>query len=132
MRDMGVATDPDFYAYAVMANEERVVLRACARVAVALKSPPFPPKPKCRANPAHIGVSAAVYNGLAVVSMPLDNKLVFIDTKERKVIGLVSDAVAARRLFRRKRATSSPSATTPSSAFASLTCRSQGWTQEPC
>ena len=87
MRDMGVATDPDFYAYAVMANEERVVLRALRKSGGGVEIASIPAKTKMPREPARIGVSAAVYNGLAVVSVPLDNKLVFIDTKARKVLG---------------------------------------------
>ncbi|HEX8833665.1 MAG TPA: hypothetical protein VF719_05665, partial [Abditibacteriaceae bacterium] len=85
-RDMGVATDPDFYAYAVMANEERVVLRALRKSGGGVEVASVPAETKMQREPAFIGVSTAVYNGLAVVSMPSDNKLVFIDTKARKVV----------------------------------------------
>ena len=87
MRDMGVATDQDFYAYAVMANEERVVLRALRRSGGGVEVASVPAETRMPREPAHIGVSAAVYNGLAVVSVPMDNKLVFIDTLARKVLG---------------------------------------------
>lgn len=86
-RDMGVATDPDLYAYAVMASEERVVLRALRRSGGGVEIASVPAETKMPREPATIGVSVAVYNGLAVVSMPLDNKLVFFDTKERKILG---------------------------------------------
>jgi hypothetical protein len=89
-RDMGTPTDPSIYAYAVSAREEHAVLRALRKndrgVEIA-KIPAVIPMPR---EPVHIGVSVAVYNGLAVVSMPVDNKLVFIDTKERKQIGTAS------------------------------------------
>jgi hypothetical protein len=87
MRDMGMAVDKDFYAYAVMANEERVVLRALRRSGGGVEVASIPAETKMPREPAHIGVSAAVYNGLAVVSVPMDNKLVFIDTYGRKVLG---------------------------------------------
>ncbi|MBC7623751.1 MAG: hypothetical protein H7232_10220 [Aeromicrobium sp.] len=87
-RDMGTPTDADIYAYAVMANEERVVLRALRRSGGG-EIASIPAETKMQREPALVGVSAAVYNGLAVVSMPLDNKLVFIDTKERKMLGSV-------------------------------------------
>jgi hypothetical protein len=86
-RDMGTPTDPDLYAYAVMANEDRVVLRALRKSGGGVEIASVPAETKMPREPATIGVSAAVYNGLAVVSMPSDNKLVFIDTKERKALG---------------------------------------------
>src|SRR4028118_2115709 len=70
-----------------MASEERVVLRALRESGSGVEIASVPAETKMPREPAHIGVSAAVYNGLAVVSMPRDNKLVFIDTKERKVLG---------------------------------------------
>lgn len=86
-RDMGTATDPDLFAYAVTANEERVVLRALRKSGGGVEVASVPAETKMPSWPGHSGISIAVYNGLAVVSMPLDNKLVFIDTKERKILG---------------------------------------------
>jgi hypothetical protein len=87
---MGTPTDPALYAYAVSAREEHVVLRALRKNDRGVEIAKIPAETKMPREPIHIGVSAAVYNGLAVVSMPVDNKLVFIDTKERKQIGTAS------------------------------------------
>ena len=86
-RDMGTPTEPDLYAYAVLAWEDRLVLRALRKSGPAVEIASIPAENKMPREPATVGVSAAVYNGLAVVSVPLDNKLVFIDTKARKVLG---------------------------------------------
>jgi hypothetical protein len=86
-RDMGTPTDPDLYAYAVLAWEDRLVLRALRKSGPGVEIASIPAENKMPREPATVGVSAAVYNGLAVVSVPLDNKLVFIDTKARKVLG---------------------------------------------
>lgn len=87
MRDMGTPTDTENYAYAVSANEEGVWLNSLRKSGGGVEVAGIRAETKMPREPAHIGVSAAVYNGLAVVSVPLDNKLVFIDTKERKVLG---------------------------------------------
>ena len=89
-RDMGTPTDPELYAYAVCGREENVTLYALRKAERGVEIAKIPAEIKMPREPIHIGISAAVYNGLAVVSMPVDNKLVFIDTKERKQIGTAS------------------------------------------
>lgn len=89
-RDMGTPTDPNLYAYLVSGREDRVILRALRKSGGGVEICKLPAEIKMPREPIHIGISVAVYNGLAVVSMPVDNKLVFIDTKERKQIGTAS------------------------------------------
>ena len=85
-RDMGTPADPGLFAYALSAREEHVVLRALRKEGGGVDILKIPAETAMPREPVRIGISVAVYNGLAVVSMPADNKLVFIDTKERKQI----------------------------------------------
>lgn len=90
-RDMGTPTNPELFAYALNAWPERMVLSALRKGddgnVNGIEIAKFPAENKMPREPGTIGLSVAVFNGLAVVSVPLDNKLVFIATKERKLIG---------------------------------------------
>jgi hypothetical protein len=66
-RDMGTPTDPDLYAYAVVAWEDRIALRALRKSGPGVEIVSIPAENKMPREPAFIGLSVAVYNGMAVV-----------------------------------------------------------------
>jgi len=71
-RDMGTPADPGLFAYALSAREEHVVLRALRKEGGGVDILKIPAETAMPREPVRIGISVAVYNGLAVVSMPAD------------------------------------------------------------
>lgn len=96
-RDMGPKGRADVVAYQLIGfAPDRVVLRAIARKtgganpAEGIEIVSFQARNPVPREPANIGLSVAVYNDVAVVSVPGDNQLVLIDTKAKRVLSRVA------------------------------------------
>lgn len=90
--DAGRNARKDIYTYAVCGDNDNMYLRAFA---VAKPKEQMPGRMEIARHrittpqtgePRDIGISLAVYDCLAVVSVPLDNEIVFFDTKAQKEI----------------------------------------------
>ena len=86
-RDMGREGRKDYFAYILGGWEESVTLTVLNQQKQGALVAEYKVENKMPREPGTIGLSLAVYNNLAVVSLPIDNKLLFIDTKAGKVLG---------------------------------------------
>ncbi len=87
-RDVGTKGRDDVYAYGIMAHETSIRLRAFKRDGSGMEILNYKPTVAMQREPGAIGLSLAVRDGLAVISVPSEEKLLFVDTIERKVLGL--------------------------------------------
>ena len=86
-RDVGTTGRDDVYAYGVMAREKSMALRAFKRDGGGMGIVTYAPAVDMPREPGTIGLSLAVRDGLAVLTVPSDEKLLFVDTLSKKVLG---------------------------------------------
>ena len=86
-RDAGTKVREDVYAYGIMAGEKSIKLRAFKRDGSGTEILSHSPTVAMPREPGTIGLSLAVRDGLAVISVPSDEKLLFVDTVAKKVLG---------------------------------------------
>ncbi len=89
--DFGAARDPRYYAYVLMCWGEQndVILRGLTRD----RGPDiakYKPRVKMPKEPRELGLALSVRDGLAVMAVPLDDALVFVDVKAGRVLGQAS------------------------------------------
>ena len=89
-RDAGTKGRDDVYAYGIIAGEKSIKLRAFKRDGRGLEILTYSPTVAMPRQPGTIGLSLAVCDGLAVISVPREEKLLFVDTIEKKVLGLTA------------------------------------------
>ncbi len=89
-RDAGNKGRDDVYAYGIIAAEESIKLRAFKRDGSGMEVLTYKPAVAMQREPGTIGLSLAVHDGLAVISVPSEEKLLFVDTIEKKQLGLVT------------------------------------------
>lgn len=91
--DFGAKKDPRFYAYVLCSNGEGDSVRLKG-LTVNQESGPtiatYKPKVPMPKEPRDIGLATAVRDGLAAVTVPLDNAVVFFDIKKNKLLGTVT------------------------------------------
>ena len=87
-RDAGSKGRDDVYSYGIIANETSIRLRGFKRDGSGMEILTYQPAIAMQREPGTIGLSLAVRDGLAVISVPSEEKLLFVDTIERKVLGL--------------------------------------------
>jgi hypothetical protein len=87
-RDVSTKADNEHFVYMVMAWEgQRLAIRGIGSdgqgreiVNITARNP----QPR---EPAYIGTGLAIHDGLAVLSLPLDDELVFVDLRAKKIVG---------------------------------------------
>ena len=88
-RDAGTKGRNDVYAYGIMAGEQAINLRAFKREGSGMEILSYKPAVAMPREPGTIGLSLAVRDGLAVMSVPSEEKLLFVDTIGKRVLGLM-------------------------------------------
>jgi len=89
-RDAGTKGRDDVYAYGIMAREKAIQLRAFKRDGSGMEILTYQPAVAMPREPGTIGLSLAVRDGLAVISVPSEEKLLFVDTIGKKVLGFTA------------------------------------------
>lgn len=86
--DFGADRDPRYYAYVLMCWGEQsdVVLRGLTKDG-GPDIAKFKPTTKMPKEPRELGLALSVRDGLAAVSLPLDNAVLFIDVKRGRALG---------------------------------------------
>lgn len=87
-RDIGTRGRDDVYAYGIMAGETSIKLRGFKRDGSGMEILTYQSAIAMPREPGTIGLSLAVRDGLAVISVPGEEKLLFVDTIGKKVLGL--------------------------------------------
>lgn len=90
-RDQGTQGRPDVLAYVLYGFETNGIrLRAVTKKrGTGIEIASYQTARKMPHEPAFIGLSLAVYNSIAAVSLPLDNCIAFFDTRTGKALGTV-------------------------------------------
>ena len=86
-RDVGAKGRDDVYAYGLIAWEKTIKLRAFKCDGSGMEIITYQPAVAMPREPGTIGLSLAVRDGLAVISAPSEEKLLFVDAIEKKVLG---------------------------------------------
>lgn len=86
-RDASSKALPGIYAYLVVANDKRIIVRGLKSDGGGAELFSFAPRKPGPREPRHNGHSLAVHDGLAVVNSVTDETVVFIDLNAKKVIG---------------------------------------------
>ena len=89
-RDGGTKGRDDVYAYGIIAGEKSIKLRAFKRDGTGMEILTYQPAVAMPREPGTIGLALALRDGLAVISVPSEEKLLFVDTIEKKELGLVA------------------------------------------
>ena len=98
-RDAGTKSRDDVYAYGIIAGEKSIKLRAFTRDGGGLEILTYQPAVAMPREPGTIGLSLAVRDDLAVISIPREEKLLFVDTIGKKVLGLTAMPAPRGLLF---------------------------------
>lgn len=90
-RDVGPAPRQDYFVYMVMGWEgKRLTIRALAPDGSAKdKIVEIATQRDYPREPAAVGISLAVYNSIAAISLPLDNTIQFYDLTNAKLVGSI-------------------------------------------
>ncbi len=86
-RDAGTKGRDDVYAYGIMAWEKSIKLRGFKRDGGGIEILTYQPAVAMPREPGTIGLALAVRDGLAVLTVPSEEKILFVDAIGPKVLG---------------------------------------------
>ena len=88
--DIAAKGQPDIFAYLLMANQpDTLRLRGIRRNGTGVEIAEHKTRGAMPREPANIGLALAVRNGLAAISVPVDDEILFVDLEAGKMIGSI-------------------------------------------